>query len=265
MTAQKEIKKDLRNSLCEKKEKDLQTDERTNATITKDLYWKFDAACREGKYKAQVVFGDWLKQYRTKSDTKLARFKEDVAARNAVIAERNKSRTSVASLRTVETRLLNVADGLKPHHSMEVRKSLVALRKSAERAGHAAGALVTKENFDQHLENVLAPILKLLPQDIKGLAMDPLRKSREGGLESSPQSTYTQDIFFATHGEAAKHAVLTDKENSSKTTEFFDRWVQAKDAEVAAKKDRRRFERGSEGCRGENEEGKRLARPTSNG
>ena len=49
-----------------------------------------------------------------------------------------------------------------------MKKSLVALRRVALERGR--GAVVSKEEFDAHLEGVLAPHLKDLPDNIRVLA-----------------------------------------------------------------------------------------------
>ena len=235
---QKSIRRDLSEKLRAAKQKELVEGERATAAITKDLYWKYDAACRRDDYRHSSTFGEWLAIFREKGDARLRKFKEDMAVRSKLVQERAKRRSAVASLKTVEGKLFGLAETLPLQQSIEVRKSVIALRKSAEMGGAAKGALVTMEDFDEHLHNVLNPLTKTLPQDLRDIALDPLRKSKEmeGMLAdgaSAPAPGPASEIFYESQGEAAKHAVLTGKENERRTTQHFEAWVAQKDAKAA--------------------------------
>lgn len=58
------------------------------------------------------------------------------------------------------TTVHQVAKSLKPRHTVELEKGIVALRKSAAAKGIAQGKVVTKEDFDKHIKGVLEPITK---------------------------------------------------------------------------------------------------------
>jgi len=227
----KAIRRELADNLIKGKEEELKSSERKGAILTKELFWKFNTACKDSNYSLNLTFGEWLKRYREQASSRLDKFKKDATERRSYMAFKAKERSSMASLSELEHKLLSVADNLATHHSIELRKSLVALRRTTEAVGKAKSALVTKEDFDRHLEKVLAPI-KGLPDDIKLLASFNPRKSRDG---SEPMVSTHSDFFLASEAEAAKRAVKVEKENTDKRDAHFSEWKTKKIAETQEK------------------------------
>ena len=238
-------KKDLRRQLGDKlvaeKQSELKQSEESGAAITKDLYWKFDAACRESNYKLGLTFGDWLKRYREKCTTRLSNFKKHAEERRRIVGEKVRGRHTVASIAEVTGRLDSIAEGMDTKRSIELRKNLVALRRAAETAGHAQGTLVTKEDFDRHLENVLAPCVKLLPPDIQDLTKSP-RASLEGPLTTQNPQNIDMNMFYTNEKEAATRALRKAEEEQSKNQVRFKAWADRKDEERRTEKEKIEFE-----------------------
>ena len=135
----------------------------SGATITKDLFWKF----RDSQFTGN--FGDWLKEYRISADKKLKDFIVKMELRMKEAELKVKEKKSVAVLAEVEECVKKAEDFVLPTQGMELRKSLVQLRKAVEQAGRQNGyfgkpIVVSKADFDRHLQRALAPRLKDLPE-----------------------------------------------------------------------------------------------------
>jgi hypothetical protein len=162
------LKKELMNA----KTMELESAERTHAFVTKELYFKYDSICRDSNYTSTSTWEAWLLKYRETSVRKLKRFQELNKERGLQCGARASRKYSMAGLTEIEGKLNEAAKSLSTFHCIELKKSLVALRKAAlsRGVGPRQGALVSKEEFDYHLENILAPRMTQLPENIKILA-----------------------------------------------------------------------------------------------
>ena len=57
------VKKTLAKELINRKISSIQLSERTDASVTTDLFWKYDKYCSENGHKGCSVWGDWLHKY----------------------------------------------------------------------------------------------------------------------------------------------------------------------------------------------------------
>jgi len=174
-------KSDIKKDLIALKTTELLSAERTHVFITKELFWKYDGVCRDNNYAGTVTWGVWLEKYRLNCTRQLKKFQENNRERDLVDAARVARRHSVAGLNEIEMKLSEAAKSLSTFHGVELKKSLVALRKSAmsHNTGHQKrGTLISKEEFDFHLESILAPRMNQLPDSVKALAID-IRNSYE--------------------------------------------------------------------------------------
>ena len=145
----------------------------------------------------------------------------------------------MAALNEVENKFSCAAESLSTFHSTELRKSLVALRKSAESIDK--NLVVTKAEFDKHLEKTLAPCLKQLPDDLRELGMGS-RSSFDDAINELRGSD--QDIFLSNKDEAALRSTEIAQEYEVKKATNYNDWLagklaskkQAKANEVAKKK-----------------------------
>ena len=144
--------------------------------------------------------------------------------------QRAARKQTVASLIEIELKFNDAAEKLSTFHSIELKKSLVGLRKLAIEAGIGKGdkILVTKEMFDLQMSDVLAPRAAELDSNVRGLAVE-ARKSHEGlGFTSTatPETDLTcvvDSIFSAEKSSAlAKAAEIRQDEVEKADIEFSD-------------------------------------------
>lgn len=252
------IRNNIKHNLTSKHRQNLELSEKNEAKITKDLYWKFDTY-RTKSGEAPQSFGSWLTaKYGKKFDEKLEDFKRDNQQRVVVSRAKTERRHSVAALSEVEHKLLEIADSIhNVNHSVELRKSLIALKKSVAESkiqGEGSGLVVTKKVFDKYLENVLAPRLKDLKDDtaVKSLALE-ARKSHDG-LQLNParaesptgasQDFLESDLFTTDRVFAEKRASELNKANEEKANEVFKQWLKNKrEREAQLKKEKERADK----------------------
>jgi len=153
----------------------LHLSEQKSASISKELYWKYHKENKQKNFAFTCTWSEWLKNRHNRLDNDLEKFQKNIHEREAAATATATRKRTVAPLIEIESKLHEVADtfarkGLS-YYSIELRKSLVALRKTASEAGYGNG-LVSKEIFDRHMTHVLAPRVADLPKDLKVLAVE---------------------------------------------------------------------------------------------
>lgn len=177
---QREVKKSISDEALNEKKEDLLSSERTGYEITKDLFWKYDAFVKEAQKGAKI-----LAQKKKDADKKsladeifstnkpqeilwskwkadhLKSFKknvEDFRIRSTETQEKINStkyhKSKVAGLSSLEAQLEKISQSLPQCHQIELRKGILALRKTAEKKGIAKGKIVTREDFENHIKPV---------------------------------------------------------------------------------------------------------------
>ena len=238
----------------------LRQSEQDDAALTKELFWKYDATLHEGSAPGAakshalggagagagplgpppkaMTWGDWLSRHREDCDKQLEKFQKMEKIRARAVADRVSRKYLMASLSDIEAnveKLLSSRDlnktlktaADKGRFEMEWKKSLLALRKCAMQraatgAGAGKGAMVSRAEFDAHLNDVLAPHLKDLPEHLRRLAKDIHRSYREllekhGFAEAvgpgSGQEAAAVGAAAAGAAAAGAGAATSDKEN----------------------------------------------------
>ena len=147
------------------------------------------------------------------------------------MAQRAARKQTVACLVEIEKKFNDAADMLSTYHSMELRKALVGLRKEAVESKlikkDGDKILITKELFDSHMADVLAPRVPELSSDIRGLAEE-ARKSHEGLNLASDHgeglSTIADSIFSSEESQALAKAAEIKQEFNEKADVEFTEW-----------------------------------------
>jgi hypothetical protein len=235
---------------------DLLLSERTNAAITKELFWTFDLACRESKYTLHVNFGDWLKEHARKAAKHVEDFKEDFAERVHVSSLRASRKHHFAPLNRLADSLGGVANMLPQTPQIQFHKAILALRREAEAPdGIAHGKVVSKLIFDKHFENLLlGPYQVPLMQDpvVRDLTLE-ARKSHEwrrtageGDADMDPAEsrkdywtkTVFSDIFTSNIAAALQAAADFEELKSGEVEERYARWLEDKKKAIRISKDK---------------------------
>ena len=79
-----------------------------NATITKELYWKYDNYCRENNYSGVLVWGLWLEKYQESCIRQFKKFQENNKERGILCAARTARKHSM--VRTIKLLILTRLD-----------------------------------------------------------------------------------------------------------------------------------------------------------
>ena len=234
-----EVESGLRKKIVAAKSQELLESERSKAALTKALFAKFERFNKSQKYAPLSVspWGAWLEKHQAKAEEAIKKFRAQAASREKATEIRRKRGQAVAPLADVQAQLLKAADGMKhPDHAIELRKSLVALRR-AVMVGKNGAALVSKQVFEKHLDKVLAPRLSDLPADLRVLASE-ARRSHDGlflpsseDQDAAASGAAVADALFRQDeaGAAARCAVI-EAEKSSKKDADFGEWVARKEA-----------------------------------
>ena len=172
-----------------------------------------------------IPWGEWLKKHQDDLKDALNKIEKEVSERQRAGIIKKQRLQTVAPLNLVEQKLKEAADNMSNiDHGIELRKSIVALRKSAKELGISKGTLITKELFDKHLESVLAPRLLELPEDIRPLAQE-ARLSHiskaffENGLDS---------LFTINKAEAEQQVIAIDSKKKEEEGTKFNEWLDKK-------------------------------------
>ena len=196
----------------------LHLSEEKSASISKELYWKYYKENKQKNFAFTSTWSEWLKNRHNRLDNDIEKFQKNIHEREAAASASASRKRTVAPLIAIESKLDEVADtfarkGLT-YYSIELRKSLVALRKTASEAGYGNG-LVSKAIFDRHMTHVLAPRVADLPKDLKMLALD------------SPSSK----VFISNQSEAIKRFTELDNDLKAKKNQTFKEWHDRKQTE----------------------------------
>jgi len=241
----------LRKKVISRKLEELKSSERVNQALTKDLYWKFDSFSRETNYQRACKWGVWLKKHREQSDEKLSRFCSDTSARQRRVAALKARKASFAPMNELEDAIMGAAGQLPTSKSVELLKSFASLRKSKSNradddwgnknrssnrnsSSSSSALLVRRDEFDRHLQDVLAPMWKdALPLEVKTLAEE-ARKSHEQILRSAAASASVSstplppDLFYPDKHAAAARVIEIENQKSAISKKNFDEWKREK-------------------------------------
>ena len=261
-----EVERNLRKKLASGKSAVLLASEQSSAAVTKVLFPKFERSNKQQGYDPKLVipWGTWLDRHHAATEDSIRRFKLQAAEREKTTQQKRTRSRAVAPLADVEAQLLKAAEALLPNHNMELRKSLVALRRTvmagssnsrSKGASSTNGPLVSKDMFQKHLDHVLAPRLQELPEGLRCLAVE-ARHSHEGlpvartqeieaaaaaaaaaataGAGAAGTGDVADTLFRADQGEALERVKSIDAEREAKKKADFDEWTSRKEAAKAA-------------------------------
>jgi hypothetical protein len=233
-----EVESRLRKKIVAAKSQELLESERAKAALTKALFAKFERFNKSQKYAPLSVspWGAWLEKHQTKAEEAIKKFRAQAASREKATEIRRRRGQAVAPLADVQAQLLKAADGMKhPDHAIELRKSLVALRR-AVMVGKSGAALVSKQVFEKHLDKVLAPRLSDLPADLRALASE-ARRSHDGlflpsgeDQDAAASGAGADALFGQDEAGATARCAAIEAEKSSKKDADFGEWVARKEA-----------------------------------
>lgn len=212
----------------------LRKDEKSSQTITKYLFKRYT------KMDVKSKWGDWLERHQNNESQLIQRCKEDNEQRTRLMAKRKARKQEVACLIEIELKFTDAADKLSTFHSIEMKKALVSLRKAVleayvEKGGNKGDnkLLVTKEVFDLHMADVLAPQMMKLNPEVRGLAEE-ARRSHEGlgiaasigisGVESPVLNTLVDYLFSQEKSNAVEKAMTIRSDTAVKAEVDFNEW-----------------------------------------
>jgi hypothetical protein len=231
-----ELRTQFRNKMITDKTEDIYSSERSNASVTKELFWKYDGECRDLNYKHTVTWGEWLQRYIEDDKEKLAFLRKYSADRRAIARAEIEKQRAVATLVDVEDKLKKAAENVSTFHSMDLRKCLITLRRAAASAskGDGKNVLLSKNEFDRHMREVLAPRLRELPDELKYLAKCSYRdgpyafspsKSKSRARSAERQSECEDPLFLRTEDEQLERMMKSDE---LKEVLEFNQWLERK-------------------------------------
>ena len=172
-----------------------------------------------------IPWGEWLKKHQDDLKGSLVKLEKEIGERQRAGIFKKQRLQTVAPLNLVEQKLKEAADNMSIDHGIELRKSIVALRKSAKELGISKGTLITKELFDKHLEAVLAPRLAELPEDIKPLA----KEARLSHISKAfLDETGLDSLFTYNKAEAEQKVIAIDTQKKEEEGSKFNEWLDKK-------------------------------------
>lgn len=232
----------------------LLSSERSEASITKELFWTFDLACRESKYSLHINFGEWLQEHARKGTKHIEAAKADFMERVHCASLKASRKHHFAPLNKLADCLSNVANVLPQGPQIEFRKALLAMKREAQNLNVAHGKVVSKTVFDKHFGNLLlGPYQANLQQDptLRDLTAE-ARKSHEwrqseDGANINPTESrndfWTKTTFSDIFGSDITAALQASKEfEEAKSLEVNDSYVRWMGAKAESKKKLRQQE-----------------------
>lgn len=172
-----------------------------------------------------VPWGEWLKKHQDDLKDSLNKLEKEIGERQRAGIFKKQRLQTVAPLNLVVQKLEEAADNMSIDHGIEIRKSIVALRKSAKELNVSKGTLITKELFDKHLEAVLAPRLLELPDDIKPLA----KEARLSHMSKAfLDETGLDSLFTYNKAEAEQKVIDIDTKKKEEEGSKFNEWLDKK-------------------------------------
>jgi hypothetical protein len=152
------VSADLKEELLRKFRLDLVKKEEDEGAITKDLFWKFDAACRKDNYTLNKNFGKWLEEWGTKQREQIETFKADTSSRRTSSSLKCSRKHSYAAFNEVEDLIKTLYELLPPELQalqLQFRKALISLRRDKDDAKLPSSRVITKELFDRNFTDLL--------------------------------------------------------------------------------------------------------------
>ena len=233
----------ISEELRKERYQDLLASERKDASISKELFWTFDLACRESSYTLKCNFGDWLKDYSKKASKHVESVKLDFHERVHSSSLRTLRKHNFAPLNRLCDCISNIADILPQAPQIQFRKAIISLKREAATEGIAGGKLVSKTVFDKNFEALLlGPYQQALYQDstLRDLTVE-ARKSHEWRRSEddinmdpseSTKNCWTKtpfnNIFTSSISEALESSDKFEMQKASENDSRYAAWVEEK-------------------------------------
>lgn len=227
----KVVKADILNMIIQQKREELLSKERTKQVITRELYWKFDEKRGSSStYNWMTFLSNHIKSFKKA----LEDFRVNENDRLKRLASVKSKKKTVAGLSEVESKLKKMQPNMDSYHQIELQKAINALRRTALINNVAKGTVITKEAFDEHLKDLLAPYLIIKKQKQKQKASSS-RTSSSAASSSSPSSREGKDsndlsgIFHSELKKAVDRVVELESERSRNSKARYLEWLNEKD------------------------------------
>lgn len=152
------VSNSLKEELLQKYRLDLVKKEEDDGAITKELFWKFDAACRKDNYTLNKNFGKWLEEWGAKQREQIETFKADSSSRRMSSGLKSSRKHSYAAFNEIEDLIKNLYELMPPELQalqLQFRKALISLRRDKENAKLPSTRVITKELFDRNFTDLL--------------------------------------------------------------------------------------------------------------
>jgi hypothetical protein len=227
---QKDTLSMIKSQVVRKKATQLRVSEADEGSVTKELFVKYRKYCKEMKYHRDrtLTWGKWLQTHLEAQTDIIKKSRMYDAEREKLLQSKDTRKSAVAPLIEIEKKLLFASDNLSTIHGIELRKSLVKLKKAAKQANIGKGELITKEMFDQYVGDVIAPRLKELPDSqLKGLAEEARRWHESVGQTNKTDARFADGIgMLFNHDEEAAIAKSREmkEEDEKKVKAEFQLW-----------------------------------------
>ena len=258
----------LKKQLLIKKYEEIQTSERINYMISKELYWKYHTECHNNyNLKSSIKWGIWLKNYRLKNENNLIKLNNTINNNSILNIKLQKLNNAVIPLNELTSIINNITNTniLPNYNTLELKKSFIQLKKETAKkslVGDSKGIsnysnLITTIDFNKHLNTVLIPFYNKLPQNIKQLT-DQAKNKHDELLKTITTTIETDKIdktnnkiektnkiealnnnneknnnskFYYNSNEAINHAIELETKINDKKNEEFKKWLKIKQIE----------------------------------
>lgn len=238
---------DLKEELLRKHRFDLGKSEEDSGAITKDLFWKFDAACRKNNYTGTSNFGKWLEDYGTKQRHLIEVLKANSSLRQTSSFTKSSRKHSYAAINEMEDLIRSMYEQLPANLQalqLQFRKALVLMRRETEAARLASSRVVTKETFDRHFGDLLLSphITASSGKIIWSLALEARRSHNWRWTLDSDEATAQQgpaaaeDVFANEIAVAVKRSKDFEQKHRSSVTSGITEWKTKKIQQIKEEK-----------------------------
>ena len=178
----------IREQLWNEKREALLSGERIHSSITRELYWRFDAHCRDSNYSKSCTWAEWFEWY-CEEDEDIDRFKRDAVHRLRASASRALQRQSPTPPSSPDSKAKeeyyeNQAKSLALAQGAKLQSSLIALRETAL-SMRARGSSPTLVRLEKRIRGELDVLGLQLPEGMK-LLSEPSRRAVGVGVSAEP-------------------------------------------------------------------------------
>ena len=241
------VRTEVLNTIIKEKREALLASERSNFTITEDLYKQFDRQRpKEGSMQTPISWTAWLDEHLRKFKRTLEDFRRSEKTRMQRLAAETARRKSVAGLNEVRSKLLKAKDDYRMdvHQESELLRGIHALERAAAARGLAKGTLVCREDFDKHIKTVIVPFITFDDPTEGGgedAAVDDAENNHAHGNTQSHRAgagagvgggkigrADLESLFHTEPKKVVEQVVQAEHARSQRLKKDFDEWLEEK-------------------------------------